>query len=268
MWVTVLAAVCESETGRIVETTGRAVNYFRHQGERLQDAWAELFKEQQLGEVLQALVIRNGEHCTKSFQIDVFFAYVVMCRKSQVSSGDDRLFRTLVCDLEECVLGAIGLRVDEVHDLALVLAEDCRMRIGDEITNRGGVPVISTCEAVSIVQALLYYGPFACGRDYKTVQVDLKAVGDCVVVDACSETACTHQSVAVETALVRECSKLVGCVARKAAAPAADVKTEFVCAWCETALKCTHHGGRDSGGVPVHSHHCAERLKPEWIAKT
>jgi hypothetical protein len=49
---------------------------------------------------LQAFVIRNREHCTKSFQIDVFFAYVVMRRQSQVPGGDNRLLGTLVCDLE------------------------------------------------------------------------------------------------------------------------------------------------------------------------
>ena len=44
MRVTVFAAVCESETCRIVEATGRAVNYFSNEGERLQCARAELLE--------------------------------------------------------------------------------------------------------------------------------------------------------------------------------------------------------------------------------
>ena len=42
---------------------------------------------------------------------------------------------------------------------------------------------------------------------------------------------------------------------------------EVVCAGIQAALECTHHRCRDAGGVPVHPHHGAERLKPKRIAQ-
>ena len=44
MRVPIFAAVCESETCRIVEAAGRAVNDFRDKGERLECTWAELLE--------------------------------------------------------------------------------------------------------------------------------------------------------------------------------------------------------------------------------
>jgi len=125
----------------------------------------------------------------------------------------------------------IGSRIDEIHDRALVLTEDCRMWISNEVADRCGVPVISTRQPVLIIQALLDYGPLAFRGDYKTVQVDLKAVSNGVVVDARCEPAGTHQSVTVEAAFVGKCSKLIWRVAREATAAAADVNAELVRAW-------------------------------------
>ena len=54
-----------------------------------------------------------------------------------------------------------ALRVDEIHDRALVLTEYPRVWIGNEIADRRGVPVIPARQTVLIVQALLHYGPLA-----------------------------------------------------------------------------------------------------------
>src|SRR6185369_7745166 len=50
---------------------------------------------------------------------------------------------------------------------------------------------------------------------------------------------------------------------RMAAAAAADEDPELILYRSKTALERTHHARRDAGGVPVHSHHRAERLEPE-----
>src|SRR5205814_7216649 len=48
---------------------------------------------------------------------------------------------------------------------------------------------------------------------------------------------------------------------------AANVDTEFIRARSEAALERAHHGSSDSRRMPIHSHHRAQRLKPEWIAQ-
>src|SRR5215204_749370 len=126
----------------------------------------------------------------------------MMRGQAQVSRFAKCLGRALVGDVAQCTLCAIGLCVDEVHDRALVLTEDGAVWISDEVANRCGVPVVPAREAVSIVQTLLHYGPLTFRRHYKTVQVDLKPIGNGVVVDACCEPARAHQSVTVEAAFL------------------------------------------------------------------
>ncbi len=49
--------------------------------------------------------------------------------------------------------------------------------------------------------------------------------------------------------------------------PAANVEAQLAGSRIQPALERTQHGGRHSGGMPIHPHHAAERLKPEWIAQ-
>jgi len=49
---------------------------------------------------VQTFFVRDGEHGSESFQIDVPLTNFMMRRQSQVSRGDDRLLGTLVSDLE------------------------------------------------------------------------------------------------------------------------------------------------------------------------
>src|SRR3954468_13909262 len=49
------------------------------------------------------------------------------------------------------------------------------------------------------------------------------------------------------------------------AAAAADMDAELVLQWLQAALQRADHAGGDAGGMPIHSHHRAERLKPEWM---
>src|SRR6266567_76162 len=130
------------------------------------------------------------------------------------------------------------------------------------------MPMIAASHSAVIVQALLYDGPLAVRRDDEAVQINLKAVGDRVVVDARGQTAGADQGFAIETTPLAYLSQFVWRVAREAAAAAANVDAEFVCTRSETALERAHHGSSDSRRMPIHSHHRAQRLKPEWIAQT
>src|SRR3989442_8325579 len=129
------------------------------------------------------------------------------------------------------------------------------------------MPMITTRHAAAVIQALLYYGPLAVRRDDEAVQVNLKAVGDRIVVDARGQPAGAYQRFTIKTALRCYLTQFVWRIARKAAAAAADKNAEFVRPRSETALERAHHGSSDSRRMPIHPHHRAERLKPEWIAQ-
>ncbi len=133
---------------------------------------------------------------------------------------------------------------------------------------RGGVPVIAARHAASIVQALLHDGPFAVRGQDETMEVDLKPVGDRIVVDARGQAAGAHQRFAVESATVGDRAQFLRRVARKSAAAAANVDAELVGARRQTALQRAHDRCRDARGVPVHAHHRAQRLKPKGIAQS
>ena len=49
------------------------------------------------------------------------------------------------------------------------------------------------------------------------------------------------------------------------AAPAANVEAELALEWTEPALEGAEHARGDARGMPIHPHHRAERLKPEWV---
>src|SRR5262245_60093549 len=99
------------------------------------------------------------------------------------------------------------------------------------------------------------------------VQVNLEAVGDGVVVDAGGQPACLDQRVAVEPGAIGQRAKLVGCLARLTSAAAADVNAQLAGPRIESTLERADDGRGDSGGMPVHTHHRAERLKPKRIAQ-
>ena len=50
-------------------------------------------------------------------------------------------------------------------------------------------------------------------------------------------------------------------------AASAEIDAEFVRARIEAALERPENAGGDSGGVPIHSHHAAQRLEPEGVAQ-
>src|SRR5690349_4374107 len=118
-----------------------------------------------------------------------------MRRQLKMTRGLQSRFGPLVREIEQRALCSLGLSVNEVHDRALVLADDSRVWLGDEIAHRGRVPVITPRHAALIVQSLLDHGPLTVRSHDEVMQVDLKTVSDRVVVDASREPAGPHESV-------------------------------------------------------------------------
>ena len=87
-------------------------------------------------------------------------------------------------DSEQGGLRRLGLSIHEIHDRALILADYSGVRFGKEIADRRRVPVIPASHSAPIVQTLLHDGPLALRSYDETVEVNLKSVGDRIVVDA------------------------------------------------------------------------------------
>src|SRR4029078_13135475 len=146
---------------------------------------------------------------------------------------------------QRCVLRALGLLVNQVHDRALILADNRAVRRVDKVANADRMPVIAASHAVVIFQALLTDRPFAIRRDNETVEIDLKSVRDRIIVDPSGESADAHQSFAVKAAPVRNCAQLLRRVAGNPAAAAADIQAELPGVWSESAFESSHDRGGD-----------------------
>src|SRR5438046_6160838 len=92
------------------------------------------------------------------------------------------------------------LAIHNIHDRALILANYSGVWFGDKVPYRRRMPVIPASHPITIIQTLLHHGPFATRRHDETVKVNLKPVGDRIVVDARCESAGADQGVAIEAA--------------------------------------------------------------------
>src|SRR5262249_11872993 len=136
--------------------------------------------------------------------------------------------RLLLNDVQQGKLRGSGVSVDEIHDLALMFPDNADMRIGREIPDSCGMPMVSAGKSRIFVHPLLDNGPFSIGRNYKCVKINLKAVRDRVVVDSGRKTARPDESLTIEAPAIRNSSQLARRVPGMPAAAAADVDAEFV----------------------------------------
>src|SRR5579883_513492 len=111
-----------------------------------------------------------------------------------------RLHRFLLNDIEQGELRRFCVPIDKVHDLALLFADNPSMWIRSEVPNSRRMPVIAACHSACVIEPLLDDRPFPFGSDDESVQIDLEAIGDRVVVDSCCETTGSNERLPVETA--------------------------------------------------------------------
>src|SRR5687768_14795290 len=107
------------------------------------------------------------------------------------------------------------------------------------------------------VHPLLDDRPLAVVGDDEAVQIEVEAVLDGGAVDLGDEPACLRKGGAVEAGELAGRDQLVRRLPRMAAAAAADPDAELAGQRVEAALEGADDAGRDSRGVPVHSHHRA-----------
>src|SRR6185436_3978021 len=131
-------------------------------------------------------------------------------------------------DIQKRGLGRCSLSVHQIHDRPLVFAHDSRVRFGYEIANRRRVPMIAASQTAAIVQTLLHDGPLALRGYDEAVKIDLKSVGDGIVVDARGQAAGANEPVGIEPSAPCNHAQLGRSVSRVSAPATADVDSEFI----------------------------------------
>src|SRR5579884_1054516 len=99
-----------------------------------------------------------------------------------------------VRDAEYRVLSGPGLNIHQVHDRTLMLADNRGVRSASEVADRGGMPMVAARQPGGLVHALLHHRPITSVADNEGVQVELKSVGDRIVIHAGSEAAGAHET--------------------------------------------------------------------------
>ena len=95
------------------------------------------------------------------------------------------------------------------------------------------------------------------------MQIKVETVLNGGAVDFGGQSTGFCQRVTVEANAIAESHKFARRQPRMFAAAAADVQAEFAAQGVEAALKRPKHACRDAGGMPIHPHQRAKRLKPE-----
>src|SRR5205807_7675831 len=103
--------------------------------------------------------------------------------------------------------------------------------------------------------------------DDEPVQIKLEAVLHSGTVDLCHQAAGGGEPGPVNAHLVTDLDQLVRRLPRISPAPAADVNPKLLLQRSQPALQRADNARRNAGGMPVHSHYGAERLKPERVSE-
>ena len=233
--------------------------------------------QEQLGEIARANFRSRGQRTAQPVQEHIGRPHVVMHRHLEMGNGRILTEATQQCyDTIGIALHQLNLRrprgrgamIGQVDDLSLMQAIDRRVWLVDEALEPVRQPVVPPCLAPHDVHPLLDNRPCAVIGHHEAVQVEIESVLHSGAIDLRDETAGARQRIAIHTDTLADGAQLRRCVARMPAAAAADVYAELMLDWCKPAFQCSHDAGGDAGRVPVHSHHRAEGLKPEWMGQT
>src|ERR1017187_3952114 len=100
------------------------------------------------------------------------------------------------------------------------------------------------------------------------MEVELKTIRNRVIVHARRESTRACQRISIESGLQRKRSQFVRCANRVPSTSSAEHQAKFRETWIHAALQCTQNRRCDARRVPVHTHHSAVCLKPEWITQS
>ena len=246
--------------------------------------------EKQFGEIGGSPICRRGEGRVKPRRQHVACAHVVMRGHDEMGQGElDRIGRRngllrFRLDAGELARQAVGTEriqklklgptggvrapVREVDDLALMDSVDRLVRLLDETPQTFGQPMVAASRAARIVHALLNDGPVAIVSDDEAVQIEVETILDGGAVDLRHEPADIGERAAINSNALADRCEFMRRLPRLLAAAAADMDSEFAGQRLEPSLQRADDARGDAGGVPVHAHDRAERLKPEWMSES
>jgi len=118
------------------------------------------------------------------------------------------------------------------------------------------------------VHALLHHYPASVVSNDEAVQIKFKPVLYRGAIDLRHQPTRGSELAAVKADTLADRDKFVRRLTRMLAASAADAQTELMIERRQPALERAEHARGDARRVPVHSHHGAEGLKPEWMGET
>src|SRR5688572_17759237 len=125
---------------------------------------------------MKVTFVGHCKHGTKTLEIYVLRANLMMFGHAQVTRRAQRFFRMFLRDLEHGGLRPISRSIHQVHYRALVLADYSRVRCDDKIFDGSRVPMIAAGHSTPMVQALLHDSPLSIRCHDETMQVNLKPV--------------------------------------------------------------------------------------------
>ena len=158
--------------------------------------------------------------------------------------------------------------VGEVDDDALIGAVDRAVGFLDETGDGFRKPVIASRLPALFVHSLLDHGPMAFIRDDEPMQIKVETILDRGTVHLGHQAARVCERGAVETHPLACCDELVRGLSRIFPTSTTDMDAELSLERTQPTLQRTDDTRRDTGGVPVHSHHSAKRLEPERVRET
>jgi hypothetical protein len=138
----------------------------------------------------------------------------------------------------------------------------------DEAAEPLRLPVIASGQAAIAVHALLHHDPSAVIGDEEAVEIEVEPVLHRGAVDLGDEAARLGKREAVEADSRADPLELGRCLARMAAASAADMQAELTRERRQAPLQRADDAGGDARRVPVHPHHRPEGLEPERMRQT
>ena len=109
------------------------------------------FRAAELCEVVKVALVCDGKHRSKAVEIDIGGANIMARGHAKLLRLLQDRYRILLYDFQQRRLRWLCLAVNQIHDLALVFADNATMRLRNEIAHVGGVPVITARQAGLVV---------------------------------------------------------------------------------------------------------------------
>jgi hypothetical protein len=117
------------------------------------------------------------------------------------------------------------------------------------------------------IHPLLHDRPLSVVGHNEAMQIKVESILNGCAINFGDQSAGPRQACAVDPDALAYREQLLRRLSGVFPASAANVNAEFTLNGSQSPLQRTNHARGYSRGMPVHSHHNSERLKPEWVGE-